>query len=152
MSDKDSLTHNTFAPSNKELIRAAFAAAQCAYAPYSHFHVGAALLSANNRLFTGCNIENAAFSPSNCAERTAFFKAISEGIQDFKKIAIVCYHDHDKPEFCTPCGVCLQVMSEFCREDFEVIVAKDENTYQSYLLSDLLPHAFSFTKKESNKA
>lgn len=130
--------------SNADLIRAAFASAARAYAPYSKFSVGAALLSADNRLFTGCNIENAAFSPSNCAERTAFFKAVCEGVRDFKKIAIVCYAEPSHPQFCTPCGVCLQVMSEFCGDDFEIIVAVSEEDYRSYPLKELLPHAFDF--------
>jgi len=131
----------------KDLIHAAFAAAQNAYAPYSNFHVGAVLLSADGQLFTGCNIENAAFSPSNCAERTAFFQAICQGVRDFQKIVIVCYYDTSQPQFCTPCGVCLQVMSEFCKDDFEIITAKSPEEYRSYTLKDLLPQAFLFEPK-----
>lgn len=129
----------------RELIEKAINAQNKAYAPYSNFKVGAALLCANGDVYTGCNIENSAFSPTNCAERTAFFKAVSEGVYDFEAIAIV----GGVNEFCYPCGVCRQVMQEFCSAgDFKIIVAKDANNYRVYTLSDLLPEGF---KKNSFK-
>ena len=122
-----------------KLIQKAFDSKERAYAPYSNFKVGAALITQDNKVYTGCNIENAAFSPTNCAERTAFFKAVSEGVYDFKGIVIV---GGDK-EYCYPCGVCRQVMQEFCDEnEFEIIVAKDEMDYETYKLKDLLPKGF----------
>ena len=118
-------------------------AMQYAYAPYSNFHVGACLVCQDGSVYTGCNIENAAFTPTNCAERTAFFKAVSEGKRDFVKIAIV---GGKKGEMTAPapCGVCLQVMSEFCKADeFEIVMAKSEEDYSSKRLSELLPSSFS---------
>ena len=109
----------------------------------SGFMVGAALLCKDGTVYTGCNIENAAFTPTNCAERTAFFKAVSEGKRDFVKIAIV---GGKKGEMTAPapCGVCLQVMSEFCKADeFEIVMAKSEEDYSSKRLSELLPSSFS---------
>lgn len=129
----------------KELIELAMEARKMAYAPYSGFAVGAALLAADGTVFLGCNIENGAFSPSNCAERTAFFKAISEGRRDFKAIAVVGGKaDEERPfHSCPPCGVCLQVMAEFCdAETFSVILCSGEEGYQRYLLKELLPHCF----------
>ena len=126
-----------------ELCQAAVAMLDRAYIPYSHFPVGAALECADGTVFTGCNIENAAFTPTNCAERTAFFKAVSEGKRDFVKIAIV---GGKKGEMTAPapCGVCLQVMSEFCKADeFEIVMAKSEEDYSSKRLSELLPSSFS---------
>lgn len=128
-----------------ELISKALIAKEKAYAPYSNFRVGAALLCGDGQIFTGCNIENSAFSPTNCAERTAFFKAVSEGIYDFKAIAVVGGDN----EFCYPCGVCRQVMQEFCPDNvFSIIVAKDTDNYRVYTLSELLPEGF---KKSSFK-
>lgn len=131
----------------RELIKNALEAQKQSYSPYSNFSVGAALLSESNQIFKGCNIENAAFSPTNCAERTAFFKAISEGERTFRAIAIVGGKIGKKnktvEEFCSPCGVCLQVMIEFCdKETFEIILAKNEEEYESYKLKDLLPLSF----------
>ena len=126
-----------------ELIALAKEAAKNAYVPYSHHTVGAALLSKSGKVYLGCNIENAAYSPTNCAERTAFFKAVSEGKRDFVKIAIV---GGKKGEMTAPapCGVCLQVMSEFCKADeFEIVMAKSEEDYSSKRLSELLPSSFS---------
>ena len=130
----------------KELISQALSARENAYAPYSGFMVGAALLCKDGTVYTGCNIENAAFTPTNCAERTAFFKAVSEGKRDFVKIAIV---GGKKGEMTAPapCGVCLQVMSEFCKADeFEIVMAKSEEDYSSKRLSELLPSSFSLEK------
>ena len=127
----------------QELIREAIRMMDHSYAPYSHFHVGAALLAKNGMVYGGCNIENAGYTPSNCAERTAFFKAVSEGKRDFVKIAIV---GGKKGEMTAPapCGVCLQVMSEFCKADeFEIVMAKSEEDYSSKRLSELLPSSFS---------
>lgn len=125
-----------------ELIKTAIEARKCAYAPYSGFFVGAALLTADGRVFTGCNIENAAFTPTNCAERTAFFKAVSEGVRAFEAIAVVGGKGEEPSEFCAPCGVCRQVMAEFCSPDFRVILG-NENNQTVYTLSELLPASFS---------
>lgn len=123
-----------------ELIAEAYEAKKNSYAPYSNFHVGAALLTESGRIYRGCNIENAAYSPTNCAERTAFFKAVSEGERSFAAIAIV----GDKDEYLTPCGVCRQVMAEFCEEEtFQVISARNKTDYQVYTLKDLFPGSFS---------
>ena len=135
----------------KELITQALSARENAYAPYSGFMVGAALLCKDGTVYTGCNIENAAFTPTNCAERTAFFKAVSEGKRDFVKIAIV---GGKKGEMTAPapCGVCLQVMSEFCKADeFEIVMAKSEEDYSSKTLSELLPSSFSLYKAGGEK-
>ena len=128
----------------KQLITAAINALEYSYAPYSNFKVAAALLTKDGRIFTGCNIENASFTPTNCAERTAFFKAISEGIYDFEAIAIVGGKDGVLNDYCSPCGVCRQVMMEFCDpETFLVLVAKNSDEYEEYLLKDILPKGFS---------
>lgn len=133
----------------KDLIPLALEARQYAYAPYSHFMVGAALLCADGRVFKGCNIENGAFSPSICAERTAFAKAISEGYRDFTAIAIVgAPSDSKGTDLCTPCGVCRQVMSEFCQQDFHIICAKTDETgeileQKVFTLNEMLPGGFS---------
>lgn len=127
----------------KNLIEQAFDTLQYAYAPYSNFKVAAALLTKENEIYTGCNIENAAYSPSNCAERTAFFKAVSEGKQKFKAICIVNEDAEGVHDFCPPCGVCRQVMAEFCASDFVVVLAKSMEEYRSYLLEDLLPQSFT---------
>ena len=125
------------------LIEAADKARGYAYAPYSCYQVGAALLSADGSVFTGCNVENASYGATNCAERTAFFKAISEGQSQFRAIAIVggC-KGKEIEEFAYPCGVCRQVMQEFCTPDFTVIVAKGIKDYHQLSLAELLPHGF----------
>ena len=128
--------------SDYELMLAAARARENAYAPYSNFRVGAALLTSDGRVFTGCNIENAAYSPTNCAERTAFFKAVSEGVRDFAAIAIVGGKGENPDAVCTPCGVCRQVMAEFCKPDFRVILGNAEQT-AAYTLDSLLPYSFS---------
>ena len=123
-----------------ELISEAYKAKEYSYAPYSNFHVGAALCTDSGRIYCGCNIENAAYSPTNCAERTAFFKAVSEGERKFRGIAIV----GDKEEYLAPCGVCRQVMMEFCNpKEFQVILAKNPTDYKVYTLEELFPGAFS---------
>ncbi len=111
--------------------------------PYSNFSVGAALLSVDGKIYTGCNIENAAYTPTNCAERTAFFKAISEGEKDFLAIAVVGAKKGETLEFCPPCGVCRQVMMEFCNpKEFKVIVAKSIDEYKIFTLEEILPMGF----------
>lgn len=125
------------------LIREAMQARKKAYAPYSNFQVGAALLDEEGEVYTGCNVENAAYTPCNCAERTAVFKAVSEGKRRFKKIAIVGGHQGKQLGFCPPCGVCRQVLREFVEEEtFEIIVAKSETEYRKYTLKELLPQSF----------
>ena len=124
-----------------ELINKAKQAMTAAYAPYSGFLVGAALLCADGTVYTGCNIENGAYSPTLCAERTAFAKAVSEGKRDFTAIAICGGKGGVITGLCTPCGVCRQVMAEFCKEDFEVILVKPEG-YELRSLSQLLPESF----------
>ena len=127
-----------------ELMQAATVARERAYAPYSNFRVGAALLTADGKLYTGCNIENAAFTPTNCAERTAFFKAVSEGKKDFLAIAIVGGKGEELEDFCAPCGVCRQVMTEFCDpKTFLIILARSEDDYMIYTLEELMPFGFS---------
>lgn len=114
-----------------------------AYAPYSGFQVGAALLTKEGKMYTGCNIENAAYSPTNCAERTAFFKAVSEGERQFQAICIVGGKNGVLTDYTAPCGVCRQVMMEFCNPDsFQVILAKDRETYKIFSLRELLPMGF----------
>lgn len=127
---------------DKELVSLAKKAAESSYSPYSEFRVGAALMTAEGKVYLGCNIENSAFGPTNCAERTAFFKAISEDERDFLKIAIVGGKDGCFNDFCTPCGVCRQVMAEFCSKDFTVILGKDGDKIRSFTLEELLPHSF----------
>lgn len=113
------------------------------YAPYSHFHVGAALLTKDGKIYTGCNIENAAYGPSNCAERTAFFKAISEGILKFDAIMVVGGSNGKIKDYCPPCGVCRQVMMEFCNPDeFKIFLAKSKDDIVEYTLKELLPLGF----------
>ena len=129
---------------SKILITKAVEAMETAYAPYSGFKVGAALLSKSGRVFTGCNVENASYSPTCCAERTAFFKAISEGEKEFTAIAVVGGKNGEISSFCSPCGVCRQVMAEFGNPDeFRIIVAKTVNDYKTYILKELLPESFA---------
>ena len=126
-----------------ELVRLAIDARKFSYSPYSNFMVGAALLTKKGKVYTGCNIENAAYSPSNCAERTAFFKALSDGEREFEAIAIVGGLKDKGLEICAPCGVCRQVMMEFCDyETFEIILGKSEDDYLKYTLQELLPLGF----------
>ncbi len=127
----------------KVLIREATEAMKRSYTPYSDFKVGSALLTVNQKIYTGCNLENAAYTPTNCAERTAFFKAVSEGEKDFAAIAIVGGKDGELRDYCPPCGVCRQVIREFVDpQKFLVIVAKSEDDYLVYFLEELLPMSF----------
>lgn len=124
------------------LVDEAFEARKKAYIPYSNFSVGAAILTKNGKIYHGCNIENAAYTPTNCAERTAIFKAVSEGDKDFVAIAI-CGGFEDDADYCFPCGVCRQVFMEFCDpEKFLIIVARNNNDYKIFKLNELLPHGF----------
>ena len=127
----------------QQLIRAAFAARRFAYTPYSHFKVGAALLARSGKVFTGCNIESASYSPTNCAERTALFKAVSEGVTAFSAIAIVGSREGEVNRIVTsPCGVCRQALFEFCGPDLTVIMARSEEDYLETTLGELLPYGF----------
>lgn len=127
----------------KEMIRLAIRQLSFSYTPYSGFKVGAALLGRSGTLYTGCNIENAAFTPTNCAERTAFFKAVSEGERAFRAICVVGGQDGVLTEYAAPCGVCRQVMMEFCDpETFQIILATDTEHYDVYTLKELLPLGF----------
>ena len=128
----------------KELISKAAGMRKISYTPYSKFNVGAALLAKNGQVYTGCNIENASYTPTICAERTAFFKAVSEGVRDFKAIVIAGGPDGqwDDLPFCSPCGVCRQVMSEFCKDDFRIICAQSVDKYTEYTLPEIIPDRF----------
>ena len=135
---------------NQTLVEAAIEATKFAYVPYSNFKVGAAILADDGKIYTGCNIENASYSPTNCAERTAIFKAISEGVTKFKKIAVVGGPNGNLENYCPPCGVCRQVISEFADEEFELILGTSKNTYAVYnFFEEVLP--LSFTAKELKK-
>lgn len=129
---------------DQELVARALHARKHAYTPYSHWAVGAALLTENGTVYEGCNIENAAYTPTNCAERTAFFKAVSEGERAFAAIAIVGGYENTEPEqVCAPCGVCRQVMMEFCDpKRFRVILGTKDGVAQVYTLEELLPCGF----------
>ena len=131
-----------------DLISKAIEMTERSYVPYSHFHVGAALLEKNGKIWTGCNIENAAYGPSNCAERTAVFKAVSEGVREFEAIAVVGGPEDETgnvqiQDFCPPCGVCRQVLSEFCDKDFKIILANGKGEQKVFTLGQLLPESFS---------
>lgn len=129
---------------NKKLVQLAKDAMTKAYAPYSGYKAGAALLTGQENVYLGCNIENAAYSPTNCAERTAIFKAVSEGDYDFKAIAIVGGKDGRISGVFPPCGVCRQVMQEFCiPETFRIILGKEDESFEEYTLKQLLPVSFS---------
>ena len=127
----------------EKLVELAKEAMTKAYAPYSGFKVGAALLCGDGTVYQGCNIENAAYGPTNCAERTAIFKAVSEGKREFSAIAICGGKDGVISGFCPPCGVCRQVMREFCKSDFPIYLAGTGNTWQVKTLAELLPLSFS---------
>ena len=127
---------------NADLIALAREMTFHSYAPYSHFHVGAALLCRDGRVYTGCNIENAAFGPTVCAERVAFFSAVRDGERDFERIAIVGGEEGRITSFTPPCGVCRQVMREFCRDDFTVVLS-DGREIREFPLAALLPESFS---------
>lgn len=125
-----------------QLLETANQARENAYAPYSKYRVGAALLARNGNIYVGCNIENASFGATNCAERTALFSAISDGVREFEAIAIVGGVDNTIDESILPCGICCQVMSEFCTKDFPVILPY-KDSYRIVTLGEIFPHAFS---------
>lgn len=125
------------------LITSALEARTMAYSPYSHYQVGAALLTEEGKIYQGCNIENASYGATNCAERTAIFKAVSEGERHFKAIAVTGGLEGEEPkDYAYPCGICRQVMQEFAGSDFRIIVAKSINDYKEYTLAQLLPAGF----------
>lgn len=130
----------------KDLVKLAYKAQQNAYVPYSNFAVGAALLCKNKKVYLGCNIESGTYTPTSCAERTAFFKAVSEGEREFEAIAIVGNKVGEEGDFCAPCGVCRQVMTEFCDADFKVILGKGEE-YKVYTLEEIMPFGVNPLKK-----
>ena len=127
----------------EKLIDTAIEQLEFSYTPYSNFKVGAALLTRSGEIYTGCNIENASYTPTNCAERTAFFKAVSEGVREFRAICIVGGKDGKLTEYTEPCGVCRQVMMEFCDpKTFQIILAVDKERYEIYTLEELMPFGF----------
>lgn len=132
---------------DRELMQAAIEAREQAYAPYSGYLVGAALLAADGEIYPGCNIENASYGATNCAERTAFFKAVSQGKKEFRTIAVVggrreLGQGEIFPDMAYPCGICRQVMREFCGPDFRILVGRSAEDYQEYTLEELLPESF----------
>ena len=135
--------NGTLTEQEQALLPACIEARNASYSPYSHFEVGAALLAASGVIYRGCNIENAAYTPTNCAERTAFFNAVSAGERSFTAIA-VCGSPHGTPtQYAPPCGVCRQVMMEFCDPDtFRVILVKSPQEYRLFTLRELLPEGF----------
>ena len=127
----------------EKLIDTAIEQLKFSYTPYSNFKVGAALLTKSGKIYTGCNIENASYTPTTCAERTAFFKAVSEGVRDFQAICIVGGKNGKLTEYTAPCGVCRQVMMEFCNpKTFQIILAVDKERYEIYTLEELMPLGF----------
>lgn len=126
---------------DKELLELAIEAREKAYAPYSDYRVGAALLGKSGKIYSGCNVENAAYTPTNCAERTAVFKAVSEGEREFTAIAIVGGKGETLADCCAPCGVCRQVLAEFCDGDFRVVLGTPDNI-RVYTLAEILPLSF----------
>ena len=130
---------------NGELIALAVEARKQSYSPYSGFRVGAALLGKSGKVYLGCNVENAAYTPTNCAERTAVFKAVSEGEKEFTSIAIVGGKGDELADFCAPCGVCRQVLAEFCDKDFRLVLGNPKEI-KVYTFAEILP--FSFGKND----
>ena len=126
----------------QELINAAERAMKKSYAPYSHFNVGAALLCKDGKLYLGANVENSSFSLCCCAERNAFFRAVNDGEREFEAIAIVGGKNHSIEKLCPPCGACRQVMTEFCKPNFEIILT-DGSKIKTFKLGDVMPLGFS---------
>ena len=133
----------------RELAKTALDMRKMAYAPFSGHEVGAALLAKDGRVFTGCNVENSSYSPTICAERTAFVKAVSEGVRDFTAIAIAGGFGDVPETYCAPCGVCRQVMVEFCGRDFRIILARTPDDYKVYTLEEIMPLGFKIEDVES---
>ena len=143
MSENDLENNRISEQKLKELIEAALEARNCAYAPYSQYQVGAALLTGSGKIYQGGNIENASYGATNCAERTAFFKAVSEGEREFSAIAIAGGLKGKTPvDYAYPCGICRQVMKEFVRDDFQIVIVKSTAEYKVYTLAELLPFGF----------
>ena len=136
---------------DEKLMELALQARESSYSPYSHFRVGAALLCADDSVYTGCNIENAAFTPGICAERTAIYKAVSEGKRAFIAIAIAGGSEDSAPALTAPCGVCRQVMQEFCAPDFMIYMGRGDDSYEAVPLEQLLPYGFNAAKYMSAK-
>ena len=126
----------------EQLAQKAIDAKALSYSPYSHFQVGAALHTKSGKIYTGCNIESASYSPTNCAERTALFKALSEGEREFAAIAIAGSPKDGEADYCYPCGVCRQMLKEFAKDDMVVIIAKTPTDYRVHTFGELLPHSF----------
>lgn len=126
----------------KKLFEAALDARKKSYSPYSKFKVGAALLGESGCIYTGCNVENASYGAASCAERNAFFAAVSAGERRFRSIAIAGGHETLPEDYCMPCGICRQVMAEFCPPDFPVYLVKNTEEVKGYTLDELLPHSF----------
>ena len=126
---------------DQELLQLAIEARKNSYSPYSGFKVGAALLGKSGKVYGGCNVENAAYSPTNCAERTAIFKAVSEGEREFSAIAIVGGKGEEPADFCAPCGVCRQVLAEFCDGDFRIVLGTPKDV-RVFTLAEILPLSF----------
>ncbi len=124
-----------------QLMQLAVAARKNSYAPYSDFHVGAALLGKSGKVYAGCNVENAGYSPTNCAERTALFKAISEGEREFTAIAVVGGKGEELAPFCAPCGVCRQALAEFCDGELRIVLGTPDKL-SIHTLKELLPYSF----------
>ena len=139
------MMQNELKESEKKLVEKAFEMLDFSYCPYSSFHVGAALLSKTGKIYGGCNVENAAYGPSNCAERTAIFKAVSEGDREFDSICITGGMNGKVTDYCPPCGVCRQVMREFCEDDFKIYMV-DAEGYEERTLAEILPFSFSAKK------
>ena len=131
-----------------QLVELALRARERAYVPYSHFRVGACLMSKNGTLYCGCNIENAGYTPTNCAERTAVFKAVSEGCRKLSAIAIVGGLKDGECDYTYPCGICRQVIAEFAEQGCVIVVAKNKQEYRMYSVEELLPETFHLNKEE----
>jgi len=135
----------------QKLAQSAIDARLMSYSPYSNFQVGAALLSKSGKIYTGCNVESAAFSPTNCAERTALFKAVSEGEREFMAMAIAGAAKGSDPHYCYPCGVCRQMLNEFVNDDFAIIIAKTATDYRVHRHGELLPNSFGPSDLKDDK-
>lgn len=147
------MSSNLTLEEKKDLIRMAFAARKFAYTPYSDFKVGAALRAKNGKIYTGCNVESASYTPTSCAERTALFKAVSEGVTEFTDIAIVGSRTNEvNKQITSPCGVCRQALFEFGGKTLNVIMAKSEDDFIEESLDTLLPYGFGPSNVEGNKA
>lgn len=143
MSGKEGMSRKLSEEEKRRLIEAALQKLSASYAPYSHFHVAAALLTKDGRVYTGVNVENASYPATNCAERSAFFQAVGEGEREFRAIAVCGGTDGRVTDYCPPCGVCRQVMREFCSPDeFLILAAKTAEDYEEFTLKQLLPFGF----------